>query len=202
MLRYYYGVMNSGKSASLLMSAFQKEKDGYNCLVLKPCEKRDKDKISSRVGLSRECTTFTPEDNLLSLVANLDTEYYPIEYIYVDECQFLTREQVIQLWRMSQININVMCFGLKTSFKNELFESIQTLMVYADKIKTIQPASGCQRCNDVATTHLLIVNGTAVLDYPTKFEGDVEGNIRFECVCQKCWHEEFQRKDMEICLAK
>lgn len=192
MLKYYYGVMNSGKSASLLMSVFQKEKDGYKCLVLKPQEKRDGNLISSRVGLKRECITFTPEDNLLSLVANLDREHYPVEYIYVDECQFLTKEQVVQLWKLSQIKINVMCFGLKTDFKNKLFESVETLMVYADKIKAIQPASGCQRCGNVATTHLLIVNGSAVLDYPTKFEGDVEGYTRFECVCQKCWHEEHE----------
>ena len=85
MLRYYYGVMNSGKSASLLMSVFQKEKDGYNCLILKPYEKRDKNMISSRVGLKRECITFKPEDNLLEVIANLDEKYYPIEYIYVDE---------------------------------------------------------------------------------------------------------------------
>lgn len=194
MLRYYYGVMNSGKSASLLMSAFQKEKDGYNCLILKPYEKRDKNLISSRVGLSRECITFTPEDNLLSLVGNLGWEHYPIEYVYVDECQFLTKKQVEELWHLSQIpNVNVMCFGLKTNFKNELFESVETLMVYADKIKTIQPASGCQRCDGIATTHLLMVEDKGVLDYPTKFEGDVEGDIRFECVCQKCWHKEHDK---------
>lgn len=199
MLRYYYGVMNSGKSASLLMSAFQKEKDGYNCLILKPYEKRDKNEVSSRVGLKRECITFTPEDDLLSLVVNLITEHRPIEYIYVDECQFLTKRQVKELWHLSQLpNINVMCFGLKTNFKNELFESIETLMVFADKIKTIQPASGCQRCNGIATTHLLVVEGKGVLDYPTKFEGDVEGDICFKCVCQKCWHEEHGNVNVEF----
>lgn len=199
MLKFYYGVMNSGKSASLLMSVFQKEKDGYNCLILKPYEKRDKNLVSSRVGLKRECITFSPEDNLINLIADLDRKYYPIEYVYVDECQFLTKEQVIQLWKLSQININVMCFGLKTDFKNNLFESVEALMVYADKIKTIQPASGCQRCKGVATTHLLIVNGEGVLNYPTKFEGDVEGDIRFECVCQKCWHEEHDKQRFKEC---
>ena len=199
MLRYYYGVMNSGKSASLLMSVFQKEKDGHNCLILKPYEKRDKNMISSRVGLKRECITFTPEYNLIELIANLDEEYYPIEYIYVDECQFLTKEQVVQLWQLSTIDTNVMCFGLKTDFKNKLFESVETLMVYADKIKTIQPASGCQRCGGVATTHLLMVHGEGVLDYPTKFEGDVEGDIRFECVCQRCWHKEHGKNKVKPC---
>ena len=91
-----------------------------------------------------------------------------------------------------------MCFGLKTDFKNRLFESVETLMVYADKMKTIQPASGCQRCDNVATTHLLIVNGMGVLDCPTKFEGDVEGDIRFECVCQSCWNEEHNKVRLSL----
>ena len=192
MLKFYYGVMNSGKSATLLMSAFQKENDGENCLILKPMENRDGDVVSSRAGLKKECITFTKEDNLVHLVAGLDCKYYPIENIYVDECQFLTKEQVIELWRLSQTGINVMCFGLKTTFKNELFEGVETLMVYANKIKTIQPASGCQRCKGVATTHLLVVDGKGVLDYPTKFEGDVIGDIHFECVCQDCWHKEHE----------
>lgn len=199
MLKYYYGVMNSGKSASLLMSVFQKEKDGYNCLILKPYEERDKNEVSSRVGLKRECITFTTEDNLIKLIANLNCKHYPIEYIFVDECQFLTKDQVKQLWELSQIDgINVMCFGLKTSFKNELFESVETLMVYADKIKTIQPESGCQKCDGVAITHLLLVNDKAVLDYPTKFEGDVKGDIRFECVCQKCWYKKVKEDNESV----
>ena len=100
MFKYYYGVMASGKSLSLLVSAFQEEKNGN---------------------------------------------------------EFLTKEQVIQLWRLSKIGMEVLCFGLKTNFKNELFDSISTLMVYADKIKAIQPSCSCKHCGDIATTHLLIV---------------------------------------------
>lgn len=185
MFKYYYGVMASGKSASLLMSAYQKEKDGHSVLVLKPYDKRDKNYISSRVGLKRECITFKKNDDLIYLVTNLKNAY---DYIYIDECQFLTKEQVIQLWRLSKIGVEILCFGLKTTFKNELFESVETLMVYADKIKTIQPSCGCKYCRDVATTHLLIVDDEVKLDLPEQFEGDIEGSTRFECVCQKCWH--------------
>lgn len=190
MLKYYYGVMASGKSASLLMSAYQKEKDGHSVLVLKPYDKRDKNFISSRVGLKRECVTFGKNDDLIRLVSDLRYSY---DYIYIDECQFLTKKQVIQLWRLSKIGIEILCFGLKTTFKNELFESVKTLMVYADKIKSIQPPCGCKYCNNVATTHLLIVNNEVVLDYPEQFEGDTEGAIRFECVCQKCWHNKTKK---------
>ena len=185
MLKYYYGVMASGKSLSLLVSAFQEEKNGNNVLVLKPYDERDKDEVTSRVGLKRGCTTFNKEDNLLYMVAKQPKNY---THIYVDECQFLSKEQVKQLWHISRVGIEVLCFGLKTNFKNELFESIATLMVYADKIKKIQPSCSCKYCKDVATTHLLVVNDKVVLDFPEKFEGDVEGSTRFECVCQKCWH--------------
>lgn len=185
MFKYYYGVMASGKSLSLLVSAFQEEKNGNDVLVLKPYDERDKDEVTSRVGLKRKCITFNKEDNLLNLVAKLPKSY---THIYIDECQFLTKEQIIQLWRLSKIGMEVLCFGLKTNFKNELFDSISTLMVYADKIKAIQPSCSCKHCGDIATTHLLIVDGKVVLDFPEKFEGDVEGSTRFECVCQKCWH--------------
>lgn len=188
MLKYYYGVMNSGKSASLLMSAYQREKDGKKVLILKPYDKRDKNRISSRVGLSKECITFSPEDNLIHIVAHLKPS--KVDCIYVDECQFLTKCQVKQLWKLSnEVGFEISCFGLKTNFKNELFESVQALMVYADKIKSIQPPSTCKHCLNVATTHLLIVNDKVALDFPEVFEGDVDGDIRFECVCQDCWQK-------------
>lgn len=186
MLKFYYGVMASGKSATLLMSAYQKEKDGHKVLLLKPFDKRDNYKISSRVGLSKECVAFDKDTNLINLVADIGRSY---KHIYIDECQFLTEEQVMQLWRLSNIGIDISCFGLKTTFKNELFDSIKVLLVHADETKTIQPPCGCKYCDNTANTHLLIIDDKVVLDSPEKFEGDIEGSTRYECVCQACWYE-------------
>lgn len=188
MLRYYYGTMASGKSATLLMNAYQKKKNGNQVILLKPNEKRDKDKIKSRVGLESECITFTPEDDLTKIIFE-NMEFKGKLEVFVDECQFLTPDQVEQLWAMAGFAGNVInCFGLKTTYKNELFEGIKKLMVFADEIIQLEPTCKCKYCDNVATTHILIVDGKAVLDFPEKFEGDVEGDTRFECVCIKCWY--------------
>ena len=149
-LYFRFGTMGCSKSAQALITKFNYEERNMKVMFIKPAiDTRDgADIVRSRIGLEAKAIPVPTDMNVYDLYKANHTD---CQVVICDECQFLTKEQVIQLWRMSQININVMCFGLKTSFKNELFESIQTLMVYADKIKTIQPASGCQRCNDVAT---------------------------------------------------
>ena len=189
MLKYYYGTMASGKSASLLMNAYQKKINNVDNIVLKPNEKRDKSKIKSRVGLERDCLVFKSTTDLYTFIKNL-RDNMDVKYFYIDECQFLTPKQVHQLWECTrELGVQICCFGLKTNFKNELFEGVKTLMVYADSIQELEPKSVCKYCEENATTHLLIVNNEPVLEYPEKFEGDVKGNIRYECVCQKCWHD-------------
>lgn len=189
MLKYYYGTMASGKSATLLMNAYQKELNGVGTIILKPYEERDKNKIKSRVGLESECITFKNDTDLYEIIKGLNTTLN-IEHFYIDECQFLTSVQVEQLWKVSRdCKIIINCFGLKVTFMNTLFKGIETLMVYADQIIELEPKAICKYCDENATTHLLMVNNKPVLDYPEKFEGDTEGDIRFECVCIGCWKE-------------
>lgn len=187
MLKYYYGTMASGKSATLLMNAYQKKQNGVGVLILKPCENRDKDKVKSRIGLESECITFSPEDNLSEIIYNEVAKREEFLEIYIDECQFLTKEQVEQLWYTSRGMMNINCFGLMVTYRNELFEGIKTLIVYADSMKELEPSCVCKYCSDIATTHLLMIDGKAVLDLPEKVEGDIEGDMHFECVCIKCW---------------
>lgn len=193
MLKYYYGTMASGKSATLLMNAYQKELNGVKTIILKPYEERDKNKIKSRVGLESECITFSPETNLYELVKDL-SKTLNVKHFYIDECQFLQPQQVHQIWECTRkLGIDINCFGLKVTFRNTLFKGIETLMVYADQIQELEPKAVCKYCGENATTHLLIVNNNPVLDYPEKFEGDTEGQIRFECVCQGCWHNKIKK---------
>lgn len=193
MLKYYYGTMASGKSATLLMNAYQKKKNGRSVLILKPCENRDGNKVKSRVGLESECITFTPEEDISKIIWKEVLNTGKFLDIFVDECQFLTKEQIKQLWSVSRGRNNVNCFGLKTTYKNELFEGIKTLMVYADEMIQLEPTCTCKYCSEVATTHLLIIDGKPVLDFPEKVEGDVEGDIHFECVCIKCWNDRIEQ---------
>lgn len=188
-LKYYYGTMASGKTATLLMNVHQKKINGTKSIILKPSENRDGEIVKSRVGLESECGIFLPTHNLYYLLDKLSRNS-GASVVYIDECQFLTPAQVKQLWKASRrFNLTINCFGLKTTFKNELFEGIKTLMVYADQIQELEPKAVCKYCKEDATTHLLIVEDNVVLDFPEKYEGDIEGSIRFECVCQKCWND-------------
>ena len=193
MLKYYYGTMASGKSATLLMNAYQKELNGVKTIILKPYEERDKDMIKSRVGLERECYTFKDYSDLYELISEI-SNLFDVKHFYIDECQFLTEKQVEQLWKVTRdLNIDINCFGLKVTFMNTLFKGIEVLMVYADQILELEPKAVCKYCNENATTHLLMVNDKPVLDYPEKFEGDTEGYIRFECVCIGCWKDKIEQ---------
>lgn len=193
MLKYYYGTMASGKSATLLMNAYQKELNGVNTIILKPYEERDKNKIKSRVGLESDCITFREDTNLYEVIKGISTAL-EVKHFYIDECQFLTPIQVEQLWKVTrEYNIDINCFGLKVTFMNTLFKGIEVLMVYADQILELEPKAVCKYCDENATTHLLMVNDKPVLDYPEKFEGDTEGSIRFECVCIGCWKEKIEQ---------
>lgn len=198
MLRFYYGTMASGKTATLLMSAYQRRVNRENVLILKPNEKRDKDKVVSRVGLEDSCVVFEPKDNLFDLVLNLVLEknkndLYAVRDIYVDESQFLTEKQVFDLYNVARFyEVRVHCFGLLTNFKNQLFEGSNALIRFA-KSTQLEPLTTCKYCDEEANTHLLVVDGEIVLDFPEKTEGDVEGDIHFECVCQSCWHQKTRK---------
>lgn len=198
MLRFYYGTMASGKTATLLMSAYQRRVNGENVIILKPDENRDKDKVVSRIGLEDSCVVFEPTENLYDLITSIMREQssnklYTVKDIYVDESQFLTEQQVKQLYDVTRdYNVRVNCFGLLINFKNQLFEGSNALIRFA-KSTQLEPLTTCKYCNEDAITHLLVVDGEVVLDFPEKTEGDVEGDMHFECVCQRCWHRETEK---------
>ena len=147
MLKYYYGTMASGKSATLLMNAFQKRTNGSKnkeVLILKPYEERDGEKVTSRVGLESECIVIYPEDNVVEIIYQEIKKKENSLEIFIDECQFLTKEQIHQLWSISRGMNNVNCFGLKNTYKNEVFSGVVHLIAYADEIIKLEPTCTCK----------------------------------------------------------
>ena len=141
---------------------------------------RTKNTISSRVGLEEECIIVKPDENI---IIPDDTDI-----LMVDEVQFMTSEQIIQLWNISrEKDIRVFCYGLKTTYKNTLFESIPTLLLYRDKEEELK--SQCCMCENKATTHVLYKDGILVKDNEEHSEiniGDIVGEERYESLCQDC----------------
>ncbi len=141
-LYFYYSAMNAGKSTTLLQSAHNYEERGMNVLLFTPAlDHRDGvGTISSRIGLSREAFSFEAGRDLFAHV-RVASSQEKLSCILVDEAQFLTAKQVLQLTLVcDRLGIPVLCYGLRTDFQGEPFVGSKYLLGWADElieIKTI-----------------------------------------------------------------
>ena len=139
---FYYSAMNAGKSTTLLQSAHNYEERGMRVLVFTPkLDNRDGvGMVSSRIGLTRQATVFSKEDDLYDQVQSVQSSD-KIHCILIDEAQFLTPIQVLQISRVTdRLDIPVLCYGIRTDFQGEPFEGSKYLLAWADElieIKTI-----------------------------------------------------------------
>ena len=178
-LRYYYGTMNSMKSATLLMKAHQFEQAGCKVFLFKPAfDNRDYGEIRSRaIQYGRECTIFSKDTNLIDLILeklNIDSKDRTV--LFFDEINFMTKEQIKQLWILSKHhNIDIFCYGLKLNYKNRLFEASEELFILADTVEEIK--SMCSRCDSKATTHLRLIDDKVIFEGEECIVGDVSANI-------------------------
>ncbi len=178
--------MGSAKTALLLTQAYNFEERGMRYVCLKPIiDNRDgKNVIRSRIGIERECRWIYHDTNIYELAQELFEENMVIiDWILVDEAQFLTAEQVDQLARIvDDFGCNVVCYGLRTDFQSHLFEGSRRLFEIADTIDEIKSTCNCGRKT--------IIN--ARIDTKGDFveEGaqvEIGGDDRYIAVCRKCW---------------
>lgn len=171
--------MGSSKTAQALMTKFNYEEKGYRVALVKPSiDDRDGDGvIRSRIGLQSECIVV---DNDYCFLAYNFRDY---DVIIVDEAQFLTARQVLELKMIAITYIPVLCFGLKTDFQTHLFEGSKRLFELADSISEIK--SIC-RCGNKAEINARIVDGNVAYDGEQILIG---GNDKYEAMCFKCWSE-------------
>ena len=151
-------------------------------LLLKPAidTRENAPVVRSRIGLESPCVLVEAGRDLYSLYRE---EHRDIDVIIVDECQFLTPEQVDQLGMISmECDIPVLCFGLATDFLTHLFPGSQRLFEIAESITEIK--SIC-RCGAKATVNArfddhgnVVYQGSQIL---------IGGNDRYEAMCRKCW---------------
>ncbi len=146
-LYFKYGVMGSSKTAEALMCRFNYIQKGFNVLLLKPSiDTRFEDgkpEVTSRIGLKADCIKFNKHQNIIELYKSENLKN-KIDVIIVDECQFATVSQIEQLRRIS-FDIPVLCYGLLTNFKTELFEGSKRLVEIADSLQEIKTVCTCGR---------------------------------------------------------
>lgn len=139
-LWFKYGAMGSSKTIQAITTAYNYNEKGKNALLVKPkIENRDGERIiKSRIGLAAECV-FIEE---LCEMSNEQLRKY--DCIVVDEVQFASKEQIrFMVHIVDDIEIPVICFGLRTDFKHELWEGSKWLMAWADVIEELKSVCWC-----------------------------------------------------------
>lgn len=139
-LYFYYGSLGSSKTANALMVAHNYERVGQKALLVKPkIDTRNGENIIwSRIGISHTCISL---EDFINMPNSSIREY---NCIIVDEAQFATKAQIMFLSDIvDNLDIPVMCYGLRTNFKGELFEGSMTLMAIADVIEEIKTVCWC-----------------------------------------------------------
>lgn len=177
--------MSAGKSLEIIKVAYNYEVQDKKVLILTSQldNRYEVGKVWSRTGFEKEAYTFNQETDLVEFILNLAEK--PTS-ILIDEAQFLTKAQVIQLTEIVDTHdITVMSYGLKNDSFNELFEGSKYLLIYADNIKELK--TECWYCHKKAIMNLRFnENGEPV--YSGK-QVDIGGNEKYLPVCRKCYKE-------------
>ncbi len=139
-LYFYYSAMNAGKSTTLLQSAHNYRERGMRALLMAPRldDRYGEGQITSRIGLSAEAFPFTRDFDVYAHVS-AEHAHDPLHCVLVDEAQFLTRVQVMQLtFVCDRLRIPVLCYGLRTDFRGEPFEGSQYLLAWSEELMEIK----------------------------------------------------------------
>ena len=192
-LYFKFGAMGCSKTAQALITKFNYEERNMKVLLLKPAiDNRDvANTVRSRIGLKNEAVTVRENENVYDKYVN---GYSDCNVIIVDECQFLTPEQVDQL---SDIvinrNIPVLCFGLSTDFTTHLFPGSKRLFEIAESITEIK--SVCT-CGAKATVNARIDEKGRIVT-----EGSqvcIGGNDRYVAMCRRCWLKRRAQENVQV----
>jgi thymidine kinase len=145
-LYFYYSTMNAGKSTALLQASHNYGERGMRTLVYTAkLDDRAGGRVASRIGISSEARHFTPDQDLFADV-RAELGDGPIACVLIDEAQFLAAEQVRQLARVvDQLNVPVLCYGLRTDFLGRLFEGSAQLLAWADNLVELKTVCHCGR---------------------------------------------------------
>ncbi|MFC7521021.1 thymidine kinase [Xanthomonas populi] len=179
-LYFYYSAMNAGKTITLLQSAHNYRERGMRTLILTPKldHRAGSGVVASRIGLRADGRTFDRDTALQQLIERDIQAEGALHCVLVDEAQFLNRAQVWQLSEVvDRLRIPVLCYGLRTDFRGELFEGSQFLLAWADELEEIKTI--CHSGSKATMTVRVDAQGHAVQDGP---QVEIGGNERYVSV--------------------
>lgn len=184
-LYFYYSTMNAGKSTSLLQSSHNYRERGMRTLVYTAqFDQRGGGRVHSRIGLSSDARHFASGSDLYDEIAGEHAKQ-ALHCVLVDEAQFLQPQQVEQLAAIvDHRSIPVLCYGLRTDFRGELFPGSARLLALADEVSELKTICHCGRkatmCARVGADGKAEREGEQV---------EIGGNERYLSLCRRHWFE-------------
>lgn len=185
-LYFNYSTMNAGKSTVLLQASHNYIERGMQTYLLTAQfdNRAGEGMIASRIGIGEKADTFSANDDLFAKIA-ARLQQGPCACVFIDESQFLSDAQVWQLARaVDDLNVPIMCFGLRVDFQGKLFPGSAALLALADEMREVRTICHCGKKATMVVRK--DANGRVLTD------GDqvsIGGNDRYVSLCRKHWRE-------------
>ncbi|MEZ5676122.1 thymidine kinase [Thalassovita litoralis] len=185
-LYFNYSTMNAGKSTVLLQASHNYRERGMDTYLLTAqFDNRAGDgRIASRIGIGSDADTFAPGEDLFSKISARLSQG-PVACIFMDEAQFLDKEQVWQLVRVvDDLKVPVMCYGLRVDFQGELFPGSAALLALADEMREVRTICHCGKKATMVVR--MGPDGKALREGA---QVQIGGNETYVSLCRRHWRE-------------
>ncbi len=183
-LYFNYSTMNAGKSTILLQASYNYNEGGMETYLLtaKLDNRAGEGRIASRIGIDAPSDRFSAESNLYEMIKDRIAQG-PIACVFIDEAQFLAKEQVWQLARaVDDLGVPVMCYGLRVDFMGELFPGSAALLAWADEMREVRTIC---HCGKKATMVVRQDESGRVLTGGEQVQ--IGGNETYHSLCRRHW---------------
>ena len=191
-LYFYYAAMNAGKSTTLLQADYNYRERGMETMLWTAGfdDRSGIGQIGSRIALSAPAATFSDDDNLFDAIVR-ELIKRKLDCVLVDEAQFLSRAHVLHLCRIAdELGIPVLCYGLRTDFRGELFPGSAALLALADALVELKAVCECGR---KATMNLRVDGeGHAVA---AGAQTEIGGNDRYIALCRRHFFQRLRESE-------
>ena len=185
-LYFHYSTMNAGKSTLLLQASHNYREGGMaTYLITAQFDNRaGEGRIASRIGIGEDADTFAPNEDMFEKISQR-LEKGPVACVFVDEAQFLSKDQVWQLARaVDDLKVPVMCYGLRVDFQGNLFPGSAALLAWADEMREVRTIC---HCGKKAT--MVIRRGPDGRALTAGEQVVIGGNETYVSLCRKHWRE-------------
>lgn len=185
---FRHSVMSAGKSTALLQAAYNYKERNYNVLVFTSAldDRYGYGKVTSRIGIETDAIIIPKDDLTVLEDAKINIRALDIKAVFIDECQFLSKEQVDILGEIADdLDVPVLCYGIKTDFESNLFSGSKRLLEIADSIEEMKTIC---HCGKKAIFNARLVESTEQVL--------IGGNDVYQSMCRHCYRK-FQKERLD-----